>query len=891
VTPIELLISKLSDAKPHGREWKARCPSHADKRPSLSVTEGADGRALVHCHAGCKPEEIVAAVGLKMADLMPAKDDPAPKRKKAPAGKPKAMNNATPLYATAKEAVAALEDRRGKTSNRWTYRDADGEPVGLVLRWTKKNLDPTKKDEKDILPVSKVDGGWANKAMPEPRPLYRLPDLIDRPGETVYVCEGEKAADAAAGLGLLATTSTGGAKAAGKTDWAALAGREVIILPDADEPGEKYAADVAAILGRLTPPAAVRIVRLRDAWAEIHEGGDMADVVEAGENAAEIKMKLAGLANAADPEDPPQQADESDDEPENKITQSALLVGLAKDIELFHDDRAAYATIPVGGEPLGGGIMSTERSPIHHETHPIKSNGFREWLARKFYKMYSKVPGGQAMQDALGVLIGKAKFDGAYIPVHVRLASVDGAIYLDLCDERWRVVRIDRRGWDVVGDPPIKFIRKRGMRPLPEPRPGGSISDLRPLVNLPDDRAWCLAIAWLVGVFHPTGPYAALSVTGEQGSGKSGVCRLLRDLVDSNASPVRSAPKDERDLMIAAGNSWIVAFDNLSGIAPSLSDSLCRLATGGGFATRELYSDEDEILFDSKRPIMFNGIEDLANRPDLMDRTLCIHLLPIPDNQRRTEAKLRAAFEPIRPGVLGAILDAVASALANADGVELLNAPRMADFATWVVAAEPALPWEPGTFEAVYAENRGQTVIDAIEASPVGPPVNRLMDQCPNGWSGTLGELLARLGDDDFSSVVDRQRRDWPRTPQGLSAALRRIAPALRKQKINIRQGNRVGHDRQRITVLEWVRETSSASAASSANADSEPKTGFGADDLLSSADGTSSANVRMLSAKNRIGDSKTRVADNADNADDHSPSGPKPLSNGDNSSGDWGEL
>ncbi len=299
MTPVELVLSKLPHAKRNGKGWASRCPAHDDKRPSLSISEGEGGRALVHCHAGCTPEEIVAALGMKLADLMPAKAEPMSRRAMKPTGK------AGGLFTTAADAVAALERRHGPWAALWTYHNAGGEPVGVVVRWNLAN------GEKDVRPVSRragARGGWTISAMPSPRPLYHLPDLLARPGERVHVGEGEKCADALAGLGLLATTSAGGANAADKSDWTPLAGREVVILPDADKAGEGYAADVAAALAKLTPPARVRVVRLRDTWPDLPDGGDIADVVAAGEDADTIKAKLAALVDAAEPEAQPQPA-------------------------------------------------------------------------------------------------------------------------------------------------------------------------------------------------------------------------------------------------------------------------------------------------------------------------------------------------------------------------------------------------------------------------------------------------------------------------------------------------------------------------------------------------------------------------------------------------------
>jgi hypothetical protein len=214
---------------------------------------------------------------------------------------------------------------------------------------------------------------------------------------------------------------------------------------------------------------------------------------------------------------------------------------------------------------------------------------------------------------------------------------------------------------------------------------------------------------------------------------------MIRRLCDPNIADLRAAPRDERDLVIAATNAHVVAFDNLSGISTELSDRLCRLATGVGLGTRELYSDDAEKLFKVCRPIVLNGIDDLATRGDLIDRALLVHLPTIVETGRQTEARLWQDYEAKRPGILGALLDAVSTAMRNLPHVKLDGLPRMADFATWVVAAEPALPWKPGEFLKTYCGNRDAANDLAIEASAVGPALLGLMDKAST-WRGTSKE-------------------------------------------------------------------------------------------------------------------------------------------------------
>jgi hypothetical protein len=284
MTPFEILLGKLPDARKAGKGWLARCPAHDDRRASLSVSEGDDGTALVKCHAGCETSAILSAVGLKWTDLFPTKAGSSSKRH----GKPKP---AAPAFPTANAAVSELEGRHDKRSALWTYHDAQGEAAGVVVRWDKPS-------GKGIRPAARYSDGWRIGAMPEPRPLYRLPELAT--ARRVIVTEGEKAADQARALGFTATTSAGGSQAAKKTDWRPLAGKEVWILPDNDAPGRKYVDTLTAILAKLRPAPIVRVVDLPG----LPEGGDIVDWVEAHGEAAEpngMRTEVQALASAVEP--------------------------------------------------------------------------------------------------------------------------------------------------------------------------------------------------------------------------------------------------------------------------------------------------------------------------------------------------------------------------------------------------------------------------------------------------------------------------------------------------------------------------------------------------------------------------------------------------------------
>jgi putative DNA primase/helicase len=277
-TPVQRFVNALyratgEKAKGSGKGWQARCPAHDDRRPSLSIAAGEDGRVLVTCHAGCAPESIVAAVSLGLADLMPEGSADVDRNHSHPrktgfvsmSGPADAKNR---RFLTARAAIAELKKRHGKASAMWTYHNAKRELVGVICRWDRPD------GTKDIRPVALNGEGWVIGGMPGPRPLYGLAEPAA--AKRIFVVEGEKCVEAARSIGLTATTSAGGAKAAAKTDWSPLAGKEVVILPDHDQAGRSYDDAVVALLAKLTPVPVVKVVELRG----LPEGGDIHDSLE-----------------------------------------------------------------------------------------------------------------------------------------------------------------------------------------------------------------------------------------------------------------------------------------------------------------------------------------------------------------------------------------------------------------------------------------------------------------------------------------------------------------------------------------------------------------------------------------------------------------------------------
>ena len=478
-------------------------------------------------------------------------------------------------------------------------------------------------------------------------------------------------------------------------------------------------------------------------------------------------------------------------------TQADILIDLAQAAELFHaPDGTGFADLNIKG---------------HRETWPIRAKGFRQWLARGFFEATGGAPNSEALQSALNVIEAKAHFDAPEQAVHIRVGGLDERLYLDLADEAWRTIEIDAQGWRVIENPPVRFRRAAGMQALPIPVSGGSVNRLRPFLNVKSDADFVLVVACALAALRDRGPYPVLAFAGEQGSAKSTVSAMVRALTDPNTAPLRALPREDRDLFIAASNGHVLAFDNVSGLPAWISDTLCRLSTGGGFAVRQHYTDQDEVLFNATRPVILNGIEDIVTRPDLADRALFLTLEPISEEKRRPEQTLWAEFEKERPAILGALLDAVSHGIRELPTTKLEKLPRMADFALWVSACEGALQL-PATFWAAYCGNRDESIDTVIEGDPVATTVREIM-AARTEWSGTATELLGVL-----TAVIgeaQRKVKTWPDSARALAGRLRRAAPFLRKVGVSI-TFDRSGKARTRTIEIRLAPETDCARSSAS---------------------------------------------------------------------------
>ena len=297
----------------------------------------------------------------------------------------------------------------------------------------------------------------------------------------------------------------------------------------------------------------------------------------------------------------------------------------------------------------------------------MRGRKFREWLRYQYFENMESGCNTEAMQVAVETIAAKAQYQGEERQVYVRVAAHEGAIYIDLGDEKWKAVEVTKSHWKIIDEPPVRFARSTSTKALPVPKAGGSIELFRPFCNLVRPKAgadneFVVLVGHLLAVLRPDASYPVFAALGEHGTCKSTLSTMIRRLTDPRAPEQRSPPTSEDDLIVGAKHAHVLAFDNISALPDWLSDAFCRLATGGGAGKRRLYSDDEEVLFDGKRPIFLTGIEDFVTRPDLVDRSNMFNLEVVKEDKRLSDSELERKFAAAAPKIFGACSTASSAA-------------------------------------------------------------------------------------------------------------------------------------------------------------------------------------------------------------------------------------
>ncbi|WP_025273424.1 hypothetical protein [Haloglycomyces albus] len=505
-----------------------------------------------------------------------------------------------------------------------------------------------------------------------------------------------------------------------------------------------------------------------------------------------------------DDDQAPSKTDSSNGKAHAAPSASTVLVNIAREMYNFRlseggDTFAVPKTGPHVVRMLRGGRTS-----------------LRAMLALEYFERYGKAASGQALSDALMIaegLAGREKEE----ELHLRVAEHEEDMWVDLGDTTGQAIRIRDGRWAVADQPPVHFRRTALNSPLPQPERGGDLSELWEWLNVTDaDKP--LLLAWLVAAFFPRIPHPVLSITGEQGTGKTTAEKLLVSLLDPSPVPVRTAPSDKEAWVTAAAGSWVVGLDNLSVIPHWLSDTICRAVTGDGDVRRRLYTDGEHSVFAFRRAVVLNGIDLGAVAGDLADRMIPVELEPIAEDQRLDETTMGDKWTAAHPRLLGALLDLVARVRAEVPSITLAKKPRMADFAIVLAAVDRVCSTHGLT---TYVNKQATLAGDSLSADPFISTTAKTILGNGGEFMGTASELLALLDDETDERPHDKR---WPTTARQVTQRLKRQAPVMRKTGWAI--DNDGGANKEKV--VKWAITAPNSSRGGGLAGDNAGKTGVG---------------------------------------------------------------
>lgn len=479
---------------------------------------------------------------------------------------------------------------------------------------------------------------------------------------------------------------------------------------------------------------------------------------------------------------------------ENNDKQADVIMKLTEDFTLFVNDLdEPYAAYSNKG---------------HMEVVAMKSDKFLKNLTRIYFAEKEKVPSADHIKQAAKVLEMKASYSDNVIKLHRRIAEVDQTYYYDLCDPKWRVVKFDESGCSILDKPPILFTRSKNMQTQLDPDLTVDPKQLPEIVRkhfrFKKDSDLLLFTVYLVSCFLPQIAHVILVLFGEKGAAKSTTMRMIKKIVDPAMQDLLCMPTTKGDLAILLNNNYMPSFDNLDSLSAEKSDMLCMSATGGAFSKRTLFTDSDETILRLRRCVALNGINVVATRSDLLDRSILLELDRILKTERKTENAIWKSFEQDLPKILGAIFNTISKAIPLYSEEKLAETGRMADFTCWGYAIAQALGLDGEEFIKAYISNQDTANEEALGSHPVGAAVIALMYKT-DCWSSSVSELLKKLEDIAFDEHINTKIKTWPKDPNILSQRLKEIKSNL--EEIGIFYDVRNAGKYRKITIERYDRD------------------------------------------------------------------------------------
>ena len=251
----------------------------------------------------------------------------------------------------------------------------------------------------------------------------------------------------------------------------------------------------------------------------------------------------------------------------------------------------------------------------HREIRPIhKSKRFDLWVRKTYYDETGNTLGSDVLREVVDTLEAKALFDGPVKTLDLRISKDpnDELVYwYDLCNESWEAIKITKHGWNVVksNEVPVVFRRYSSQQAQVYPSksyPSDIMDQFLKLINLKDSEDIRLLVkCYVVSILIPGISKAMLMIHGPKGAAKTAFEDLVKLLLDPSSLDNLTLPRTTEQLSQQLMHNFLTYYDNVSTLPEWLSNDLCRAVTGTSNSKRELYSDDDDIIYQYKKAYWF----------------------------------------------------------------------------------------------------------------------------------------------------------------------------------------------------------------------------------------------------------------------------------------------
>ena len=448
--------------------------------------------------------------------------------------------------------------------------------------------------------------------------------------------------------------------------------------------------------------------------------------------------------------------------------QSDVILDLLSDCTLLHgNDGEEYASVEIEKKLY---------------VFKLKTTKFKQFMLKRYYEAKKTAPGSEAVNQALEILAMKANFSDEEIEMNRRVGvSEDGKYYYDLLHDS-RYVQMTTTGCSIVTNPDVYFFQPKNMGRQVEPDFNAQPKDLIDLIGkhfrIKNDQDVILFASYLVSCLIPGIPHPILILFGEKGSSKSTSMRMLKKIVDPARQDVLAMPSANSDLAVVLTNHYMPCFDNLTYLSVEKSNMLCMAATGGAISKRTLYTDSDETILEIKRCVVLNGINIVANQPDLLDRSITMELSRISTDDRLPENVIWNTFNADLPKIMGSIFNILSAAITRRQNLQLEKVGRMADFSYWGYAIAEAMGKNGQEFLEAYLLNQNGVNEEALASNPVATAVIALL-RGKYSWSGSVTQLLRELEMTAMQEQINTHQKIWPADANVLSKRLKEVKSNL----------------------------------------------------------------------------------------------------------------